>query len=67
MKSLNQSGVTIVEILVVVAIISLLFVVTASFFQKYFGKESFRQTTQLLVADFNNVIHEVRLDVTPAK
>ena len=66
MKSLNQSGVTIVEILVVVAIISLVFVVTVAFLQQYFGKESFRQTTQLLVGDFNNVIHEVRTDVTPA-
>ena len=66
MRSLNQSGVTIVEILVVVAIISLVFVVTVAFLQQYFGKESFRQTAQLLVGDFNNVIHEVRTDVTPA-
>ena len=65
MRQWDQKGVTIIEVLVVLAIVSLVFVGVITFLQSYFGRESFRQGSQLLAGTFNNMIHNVRTDVWP--
>lgn len=55
-----QKGVTIIEVLVALAIISLVFVIFAKVFQQFSGRESLKQSANLLVADINDVLSDVK-------
>ena len=61
----EQRGVTFVEVLIVLAIISLIFAVSMTLLQNYVGQESFRSSTQLFATELSGVIHDVRTDIWP--
>lgn len=56
----SQKGVTIIEVLVALAIISLVFVIFAKVFQQFSSRESLKQSTNVLVADINDVLSDVK-------
>ena len=61
----EQRGVTFVEVLIVLAIISLMFAVSLTLLQNYVGQESFRSSVQLFTTDLNGIINDVRTDIWP--
>ena len=61
----EQRGVTFVEVLVVLAIISLIFAVSITLLQGYVGRESFRQSVQLFTTELSDIINDVRTDIWP--
>ena len=61
---LDQAGVTIVEVLIVLAVISLVFTITFQVFEPFFRQESFRQSVNLLTADINDILNDVRTGVS---
>ena len=65
MKGFNQKGVTIVEVMIVLAIIALVFAITFGVFEGYLNKESFRQSVNLFTNDINDVLNDVRTGSFP--
>ena len=61
----EQRGVTFVEVLIVLAITSLIFAVSMTLLQNYVGQESFRSSVQLFTTELNGVINDVRTDIWP--
>ena len=64
-KRLDQKGLTIVEVMIVLAVISLVFTITFRVFEPFFNKESFRQSANLFAADINDILNDVRTGVFP--
>ena len=65
MRKLDQRAITLVEVLVVLAIISMVFVIGFNVFGRYFGQESFRQGVQLFSSHLNDVLNDVQTGVFP--
>ena len=64
-KKLNQTGVTIVEVMIVLSIIALVFTITFRVFDPFFNKETFRQSANLFAADINDALNDTRTGVFP--
>ncbi|MYB40370.1 prepilin-type N-terminal cleavage/methylation domain-containing protein [Candidatus Saccharibacteria bacterium] len=64
-KRLDQRGLTIVEVMIVLAVISLVFTITFRVFEPFFNQESFRQSANLFATDLNDVLNDVRTGVFP--
>ena len=56
---------TIVEVMIVLAVISLVFTITFRVFEPFFNQESFRQSANLFAADINDILNDVRTGVFP--
>ena len=67
MKKLGQKGVTIIEAMIVLAIIALIFSITFSVFQRYFGEKSFQHGVTLLQEEFNGFLNDVRQNSYPTR
>ena len=67
MKKLGQKGVTIIEAMIVLAIIALIFSITFSVFQRYFGEKSFQHGVTLLQEEFNGFLNDVRQNTYPTR
>ena len=56
----SEKGLTIVEVLVALAIISLVFVIFARLFQNFASKEGLKQSTNVLVSEITDVLSDVK-------
>lgn len=65
MKKLNQKGLSLVEVMIVMGIISLVLVTSFFVFQQFFNDESFRQSVHTMAAEFSDVINDPKTGVFP--
>ena len=67
MKKLDQKGVTIIEAMIVLAIIALVFSITFSVFQRYLAEKTFQNGVTLLQEEFNGFLNDVRQNTYPTR